>query len=65
MTDRNWIILYLTVGIFFGLSTGVGLAMPAEDGFNIVKFMFILVGIILLIALMFLNMRIGRIVKKL
>jgi len=60
MKGRNWIILYLTVGIFFGLSTGAGLAMPTGEGFNIMKFMFILVGMILLIA-----RKIGKIVKNL
>ena len=64
MKDRNWIILYLTVGIFFGLSTGAGLAMPADDGFNMMKFMLILGGMILLIVLMVLNVKIGRILKK-
>ena len=64
MKDRNWIILYLTVGIFFGLSTGAGLAMPADDGFNMMKFMLILGGMILLIILMVLNVKIGRILKK-
>lgn len=65
MTDRNWIILYLTIGIFFGLSTGAGLAMPADDGFNILKFMLILAGMILLIVLMVLNWKVGRILKRL
>jgi len=65
MKERNWIILYLTLGIFFGLSTGAGLAMPADDGFNMMKFILILGGMILLIVLMVLNWKVGRILKKL
>ncbi|MDD4308733.1 MAG: hypothetical protein PHU53_08025 [Thermoplasmata archaeon] len=65
MTDRNWIILYLIVGIFFGLSTGAGLAMDQGDGFNAMKFMLILAGMILLMVLMVLNWKVGRIIRKL
>jgi hypothetical protein len=65
MENRYWVVTYLAVGIFFGLFTGAGLAMPAGHGFNIMKFMFVLAGLILLIVLMFLNMKIGRILKNL
>jgi hypothetical protein len=65
MKDKYWIVIYITVGIFFGLLTGAGLAMSGNEDFNLTKFVFILTGMILLIVLMFLNMKIGKIVQKL
>jgi high-affinity Fe2+/Pb2+ permease len=65
MKDRNWIVIYIAVGIFFGLFTGAGLAMSGNNEFNLLKFIFILTGLILLIVLMLLNMKIGKIVQKL
>jgi uncharacterized membrane protein YhaH (DUF805 family) len=66
MKDRYWIVIYCIVAIFFGLSTGAGIAMSwYEDNFSIARFIFILTGLTLLVVLSFLNMKIGKILLKL
>jgi len=62
MSDRNWITAYFVICIFFGLSTGAGLAMRE---YSIWRFIFVLTGLTLLVALSFLNFKVGKIMQKL